>query len=315
MLLTLLLAVALAAIRLRDLLGVVMLFSIYSLLTAAVFMDLDAVDVAFTEAAVGAGVSTILLLASLRLVGRHEKPHRHNPLLPLLVVGVTGAALIYGMSDAPLLGDPGAPAQLHVAPEYLEQAPEATGVPNVVTAVLASYRGYDTLGETVVVFTAGLAVLLLIGVGAAAPRADFGSPGDRMVQRHVVKSLVPYVLLFALYVQFHGDFGAGGGFQAGVIFAAGLVLYDMAFGQSPTRQVIPARHLLRLGALGVLIYGGVGFYSLLSGKAYLDYSALAPDPVHGQHLGILLVELGVGLAVFSVIMLIYLAFSSRRVQQ
>jgi multicomponent Na+:H+ antiporter subunit B len=314
-LLTLLLAVALAAIRLRDLLGVVMLFSIYSLLTAAVFMDLDAVDVAFTEAAVGAGVSTILLLASLRLVGRHEKPHRHNPLLPLLVVGVTGAALMYGMSDAPLFGDPGAPAQLHVAPEYLQQAPGATGVPNVVTAVLASYRGYDTLGETVVVFTAGLAVLLLIGIGAPAPRADFGSPGDRRVQRQVVKSLVPYILLFALYVQFHGDFGAGGGFQAGVIFAAGLVLYDMAFGQAPTRRVIPARHLLRLGALGVLIYGGVGFYSLFSGKAFLDYSALAPDPVHGQHLGILLVELGVGLAVFAVIMLIYLAFSSRRVHQ
>jgi len=299
----------------RDLFGVVMLFGIYSLLTAALFMDLDAVDVAFTEAAVGAGVSTILLLSSLRLVGRHEKPHKHNPLLPLIVVGLTGAALIYGVSDAPLVGDPNAPAHQHVAPRYLNEGPQETGIPNVVTAVLASYRGYDTLGETVVVFTAGLAVLLLLGVTGTARQRDFGSDDDRKVQRQVVKTLIPYIMLFALYVQFHGDFGAGGGFQAGVIFAVGFVLYDLVFGHAHSRKVLPAQHLIRFGALGVLIYGGVGLYSLLVGKNFLDYTALAQDPVHGQHIGILLVELGVGLAVFSVITLIYSTFANRRVAQ
>ena len=299
----------------RDLFGVVMLFGIYSLLTAALFMDLDAVDVAFTEAAVGAGVSTILLLSSLRLVGRHEKPHKHNPLLPLIVVGLTGAALIYGVSDAPLVGDPNAPAHQHVAPRYLNEGPQETGIPNVVTAVLASYRGYDTLGETVVVFTAGLAVLLLLGVTGTARQRDFGSDDDRKVQRQVVKTLIPYIMLFALYVQFHGDFGAGGGFQAGVIFAVGFVLYDLVFGHAQSRKVLPAQHLIRFGALGVLIYGGVGLYSLLVGKNFLDYTALAQDPVHGQHIGILLVELGVGLAVFSVITLIYSTFANRKVAQ
>jgi multicomponent Na+:H+ antiporter subunit B len=114
-----------------------------------------------------------------------------------------------------------------------------------------------------------------------------------------------------LYVQFHGDFGAGGGFQAGVIFATGFVLYDLVFGEGSARAVVPPGWLHRLAALGVLIYGGVGVYSLLMGRPFLDYSALADDPVHGQHLGVLLVELGVGIAVFSVVLLIFYAFSGR----
>ena len=143
--------IAVAAILMTDLFAVVMLFGVYSLLTAALFMDLDAVDVAFTEAAVGAGVTTVLMLSSLRLTSRWEKRPKHSPLLPLVVVGVTGAALIYGTLDAPLLGDPQAPAHQHVAPRYIEEGPIEVGVPNMVTAVLASYRGYDTFGETVVI--------------------------------------------------------------------------------------------------------------------------------------------------------------------
>ena len=311
MLLALLLAVAFAAVRMRDLFSVVMLFSIYSLLTAALFMDLDAVDVAFTEAAVGAGVSTILMLASLRLVGRSEQARRRNPLLALSVVAVTGAALIYGLSDAPLLGDPNAPAQQHVAPYYIQNAMADTGVPNLVTAVLASYRGFDTFGETLVVFTAGLAVMLLLGSGRARDNQQYGSEDDRNIQRLVVRALIPWILVFALYVQFHGDFGAGGGFQAGVIFASAFVLFDLVHGHRVTAQVIPAHWLPRLGALGALIYGGVGLCSLFVGQPFLDYAALAQDPIAGQHLGILLVELGVGLTVFSVITAIYYAFSTR----
>jgi len=302
-----------AAIRQRDLFVVVMLFGIYSFLAAVLFMNLDAVDVAFTEAAVGAGVSTVLMLSALRLTHRYEQRPKHSPLLPLLVVGVTGAALIYGTLDAPLLGDANAPANLHVAPRYIEQAPQEVGVPNMVTAVLASYRGYDTLGETVVVFTAGLAVLLLLGI-REGPQTHPGRSaiGDQVVLRLVAKALLPFILLYALYVQFHGDYGAGGGFQAGVIFATGFVLYDLIFGEGDTRLVVPPRLLARLAALGVLIYGGVGVYSLLAGKNFLDYSALAQDPVAGQHLGILLVELGVGITVFSVVLTIFYAFSGRR---
>ncbi len=124
---------------------------------------LDQPDVAFTEASVGAGISTVLILVTLALTTSEEKEPEHTPLLPLLVVLVTGAALIYGTLDMPSLGDPNAPTNLHVAPRYIEEQSQEIGIPNLVTAVLASYRGYDTLGETTVIFTAGIGVLILLG--------------------------------------------------------------------------------------------------------------------------------------------------------
>jgi multicomponent Na+:H+ antiporter subunit B len=146
----------------RNLFGVVVLFSIYSFLMATVLVALDAVDVAMTEAAVGAGVSTVLLLGALYLTGGTESKPMRRPLLPLALSIAVGAVLVYGMQGLPAFSDPQAPIHVHVAPRYLEQGPKETGVPNVVTAVLASYRGYDTLGETVVVFTAGVGVIALL---------------------------------------------------------------------------------------------------------------------------------------------------------
>lgn len=152
-----------AIIRTRNLYAVVMLGSIFSLLAAAVFVVLDAVDVAFTEAAVGAGISTVLALGTLALTTGREKTSMHAKWLPAVVVFVTGGALVYGTLDLAPYGDPNAPVQKHVGPTYLKEGPVKTGMPNVVTAVLASYRGYDTLGETTVIFTAGVGVLLLLG--------------------------------------------------------------------------------------------------------------------------------------------------------
>lgn len=290
-----------------------MLFGVYSLITAALFMALDAVDVAFTEAAVGAGVTTVLMLSSLYLTRRFEVEPRHSSLLPLLVVSITGAVLLYATLDAPLHGDPTAPAQQHVAPRYIQQAETEVGMPNMVTAVLASYRGYDTFGETVVIFTAGLAIMLLLGIQKGSEsRPQLNAVGDQTVLKVVVKLLIPLILLYGLYVQFHGDFGAGGGFQAGVIFATAFVLYDLSFGPKKARAVASPNWLPRLAALGVLLYGGVGVISLLKGKSFLDYSVLSQNPVHGQHLGVLLIELGVGITVFSVILLIFYAISGRR---
>ena len=127
------------------------------------FVVMDAVDVAFTEAAVGAGISTILMLGTLALTDRWEKPTKHKPMLPLSVVTITGAVLVYGTLDMPIFGDPNAPVHQHVVPRYLEQSASETGMPNVVTSVLASYRGYDTFGELTVIFTAGVGVLALLG--------------------------------------------------------------------------------------------------------------------------------------------------------
>jgi multicomponent Na+:H+ antiporter subunit B len=161
-----LLAVAFAIVRLRNLFAVVMLMGVYSLLCAAWFVSLDAVDVAFTEAAVGAGISTVLLLAAMLLTAREAeptKPPRHWAALAVVVAA--GAALLYAVPDMPVYGDPQSAANAYVGRDYLEQTPNEIAVPNIVTAVLASYRGFDTLGETMVIFTAGLGVMLMLGFG------------------------------------------------------------------------------------------------------------------------------------------------------
>jgi len=135
---------------------------------------------------------------------------------------------------------------------------------------------------------------------------------EKAVLRVVAKVLIPFILIFALYVQFHGDFGPGGGFQAGVIFAAGFILYSMVFGLDELEKVAPPRVVEVVAALGVLLYGGVGVASLLRHGNFLDYGVLNHhDPVHGQHLGIFLVELGVGIAVAAVMLTIFCQFAGR----
>ncbi|MDH3915518.1 MAG: Na(+)/H(+) antiporter subunit B [Chromatiales bacterium] len=131
------------------------------------------------------------------------------------------------------------------------------------------------------------------------------------VLRVIAKLLVPVILLFAFYVQFHGDYSPGGGFQAGVIFAAGIILYALIFGLDDTMQAVPPGVLKILSSSGVLLYAGVGLETLLLGGNYLDYDFLAHEPTHGQHLGILLVELGVGITVASTMLLLYYAFAGR----
>jgi multicomponent Na+:H+ antiporter subunit B len=156
-------AVAVVVIaRCRNLFGVVILGGIYSFLMATVLVAMDAVDVAMTEASVGAGLSTVLFLGALHLCRSEEARPVQKPWLPLAVSLSVGAVLVYGSLGLPAFSDPQAPIHQHVAPRYLNESRAEVDVPNVVTAVLASYRGYDTLGETTVVFTAGAGVIALL---------------------------------------------------------------------------------------------------------------------------------------------------------
>ena len=134
---------------------------------------------------------------------------------------------------------------------------------------------------------------------------------DLLILRIVAKLLIPYILLFGLYVQTHGDFGPGGGFQAGVIFASGFILYALVFGIANARRVVPPRLMVTLVALGVLIFAGVGVAALLMGGNYLEYAVFAHQPAHGNHIGIWLVELGVGITVSAVMLTIFLTIAGR----
>lgn len=170
-LLTLLAAIMIGIVRVRNLFSVVVLTGVYSFTMASVLLVLDAVDVAMTEASVGAGISTVLMLSALHLTKTEEARPIHSIVLPLFVAAVTAGVLLWGVGPTPDFGAVTTPVQA-AGPDYLGRSVSETGIPNVVTAVLASYRGFDTLGEVTVIFTAGIAVLLLLKRSSRRPSDD-----------------------------------------------------------------------------------------------------------------------------------------------
>ena len=314
-LLSLLVITAIAIVRTENLFVAVMLTSIFSLLMAANFFILDAADVALTEAAVGAGITTVFFLCALALTGDREKPVTGSRHVTLGTVAVLALLIIYATFDKPPLGDPDAPVHQHVAPWYLEKTPEYVDIPNVVTAVLGSFRGYDTLGEVFVVFAACIGVLFILGVRPPHKPREASDEDDglrhHLIPQVVGRLVVPFIVLFGLYVQFHGEYGPGGGFQAGAIIATGIILYALLEGEAQALRAVPRSVLLGMVVGGALLYGAVGVVCMLMGGTFLDYSVLAADPVFGQQLGILIIEAGVGMAVCGALLSIFHAFAAR----
>jgi multicomponent Na+:H+ antiporter subunit B len=313
-LLSLLVITAVAIVRTRNLIVAVMLAAIFSLLMAANFFILDAADVALTEAAVGAGVTTVILLSALALTAERERSTGAIRWVSIAVVVVTALVLLYATFDKPQLGDPNAPVHQHVAPWYLENTTELIDIPNVVTAILASYRGYDTLGEVFVVFAAFVGVLFVLSASGNSPdtvrEVDEGLR-HHLIPRTVGRMLLPLIILFGLYVQFHGEYGPGGGFQAGAIIATGFILHALLQGEQAALVSIPRGAMVGLVVVGASLYGLVGILGIVLGGSFLDYSVLHPDPVTGRQIGIIVIELGVGMAVCGALLAIFHAFAAR----
>lgn len=311
-LLIFLVVISVFLIRMRDLFSVVMLLGVFSLIAASLFVFMDAADVALTEAAVGAGVSTLLLLKTLGLTETRITPPKRNSWGSLVAVMLVGGVLIYGTLDITPYGVGLAENNQHVTAAYLNQSMSQTGVPNVVTSILASYRGFDTMGELFVIFTASIGVLAVLSVARPETAASRSLISEHLVLRVIAKILIPLIMTFAFYVQFHGEYSPGGGFQAGVIFASSMILYTMLFGNEAARQVLNERATQVLAFIGLTLFAGTGVLTMLLGGEFLNYSALAQDPVQGQLWGILVVELGVGFTVAALIYRIYLEFDYRQ---
>ena len=234
---------------------------------------------------------------------------------PALFVG-----LLLAMAEIPEFGDPASPAATHVSPRFIEQAAEETGAVNMVTAVLADYRGYDTLGETAVIFAAGLGCLVILA-GGARTRADLPGPGmanpfGSVLLDTAARALVPAVLLFAVYVLVHGHISPGGGFQGGVLFGSGLVMMRLIWGPPrPSRGEDPGvpafgpslRGSLILASAGILAYVGIGVAAMAFGGAFLDYGTLplGGDPAHVRELATLGVETAVFLTVAGTVAVLF----------
>ncbi|MBU1713603.1 MAG: Na(+)/H(+) antiporter subunit B [Proteobacteria bacterium] len=266
-------------------------------------------------------------------------------IIGLIAVFLCGCLLVYGASDFPGWGDPSSPASTHVSPYYIETTMEFTHVPNIVTSVLADYRGYDTMYETTVIFGAGIACFLLLRVvkkkdpvsrlyrhkatgitlrikkGGKIPdksnafeRIDSEwVPYDLIIQISC-RLLVPLIQIFALYVIAHGHYSPGGGFQGGVILAASIILIAISYDLRSALKIMSERASAFLSAIGVFIYAGTGALCLLLGANFLDYAALdsllGSGMVMARSHGILIVEIGVGIAVMAVMICLYYNLSS-----
>lgn len=265
-------------------------------------------------------------------------------IIGLIIAVLSGVLLICATVDFPGWADPASPASTHLSPHFIEKTMEETSVPNIVTAVLADYRGYDTMYETAVIFTAGLACFILLRIfvrkepgdilyrhvltgvtvrvkeGAKLPPSEnferidtMWTPPDLIIKT-VCRLLIPFIQLFGLYVIAHGHHSPGGGFQGGVILGASIIMLSISQDLRTAVQRMREKLDAILSAVGVFLYAGTGALCLLLGLNFLDYSALASvlhcDPVTARSHGILIVEIGVGIAVMCTMIWIYNNVSS-----
>ena len=265
-------------------------------------------------------------------------------IIGLIITILTGTFLIYAAVDFPAWSEPNSPASTYLSPYFIEKSIEDTSVPNIVTAVLADYRGFDTMFETTVIFSAGLVCFILLRIlGRKEPETrhyrhvltgvtvrikegrkipvsddferidDLWTPPDLIIKTGC-RLMIPFLQLFALYVIAHGHYSPGGGFQGGVILGASIIVLAISHDLRTAVERMREKVVAILCAVGVLIYAGTGTLCLLLGLNFLDYSALASvlhvDPIAARSHGILMVEIGVGIAVMTTMIWIYNNISS-----
>ncbi|MBU0673836.1 MAG: DUF4040 domain-containing protein [Proteobacteria bacterium] len=322
LILTLIVICGFCTIVVKDLLGAAVIFGAYSFLMCLLWTEMGAVDVAFTEASVGAGVSTVLFFAAVHRTTRHVKMKPSGRLMGktigLAAAGLMGCVLLYATTDFPSWADPNSPASTHVSPRYITGTIPDTSVPNMVTSVLADYRGFDTMFETAVILTAGLAVLIILGQTgnrsplpiSRLPQGPITQGYDDTIIRFITRIMTPFLQLFALYVIAHGHHSPGGGFQGGVILGATFILMSISYDLRMVTNRFNERTNLLLANTGLLIYSGIGALCLILGANFLDYSALAKilpgtTTITARSEAMLGVEIGVALAVMAIVILIY----------
>ena len=323
LLLVLVVVFAVVALSIRNLMGAAVVFGAYSFMMCLIWAGMGAVDVAFTEAAVGAGVSTVFVVSTLYNTSATMRSRPGGLAFKLfigVVVTLAGAFLLSALSDFPKWGATDSPVNATVTPYYiLNTIPH---VPNVVTSVLADYRGFDTLLETTVIFIACIAIYSILRVDkakleadepaiVAAPRYD---PSDSLIVRQASRFMVPFMQLFALYVIAHGHYSPGGGFQGGVILGASLILLAISFDLKSLLRQWSEKTLMLLVATGVFLYAAVGLACMFMGGDYLNYvlldSILPDEKDMARSHGILLVEIGVGITVMFSMIAIHINLAS-----
>ena len=316
----LLIIISIKIIVAQDLLNAVVASSVFSLLISVSYLIMDAPDVAMTEAALSACLSTCVYLSFLRKLPSNFKNNipRTNIISASLICLLFLIILTYMGLELPSYGDYSAPLQIYSSKYYIKNTEKDIGIASLVAAILASYRAYDTLGETSVILIAGISVLLVLSLRKSN---DFLSEKVNKVElilasypviKYVTTFVVPYIILYSIYIQFNGESSPGGGFQAGVIFASALIAYDLIYGHHKLNRYFSTNTLICIAVLGVAIYIIVGVISLFFNDNYLNYYSFTNfigDKLAAQHIAIVIVEIGIGLTVSAIMYLIYNLFN------
>ncbi|HJK87045.1 MAG TPA: DUF4040 domain-containing protein [Candidatus Megaira endosymbiont of Nemacystus decipiens] len=290
----------------KNLLESIILMSAFSLLIGVCYLLMDAPDVTMTEVALGSALSNCVMLNVINITeDKCFYAKKRRVCLSILLCSIFVVLLSAICFDLPEFGSQYAPLHANVTQYYVDNIYNEIQIPSMVAAILGSYRGFDTLGETLVVLIAGLAVFIL------SSRKSLETFQEQLIVKCILKFIVPYILLYAIYIQLNGKVSPGGGFQAGVIFATGLIGYSFACGMYKLEDLVSSSQLCYLSILGVMIYFFTGIASFLFGEHYLNYYVLNSDPILAQHIGILLIELGVGITVSAVMCLIYISLSRK----
>lgn len=286
------LLVVIFLIKANNIIDVILLNSAFSLFTVVMYLILDAPDVAMTEVAVSVLVSVFAALAIKSIYKNYYQfEEKFNPILFLLMMIFAGI-FIYACMDMPEFGKP------VINSIYFKNNKEDVGVPSVVTAILAGYRGYDTLLETIVILLGGVSILLV----SEQNKLPDPQEKDNLVST-MSRLIIPVIVLFALYLQFHGEVSPGGGFQAGVLCGAAFIIYALSDPNFLNTSFF--NKLKNIAVLGAGIYLVIGAISLVSNLEFLNYNIFSDNKLLAQKLGIILVEIGVGITVGAVMLLIY----------
>lgn len=286
--------VVLFLIRANNIIDIILLNSVFSGLTVIMYLVLDAPDVGMTEAVVGI-ITSVFAIFTMRILYK-ESYNFEESFNPILLLGllVCAGIFIYAGFDLPQFG------QADFNHYYLTNTGKDIGIPSTVTAILADYRGYDTLLETLVILIGGLSVYIISKTDTHPPKES-----SEQLIKVISKFILPMIILFAFYIQMHGEVSPGGGFQAGAILGASLIMYSMAFGNKFLLKRVNLEKLKNYAVIGIFMYFITGFVGILANIEFLNYSILLNDQILAQQLGIIIVELGVGITVSSVMLLIY----------
>lgn len=286
-------------IRSNNILVTSLLSSAFSLFSVVMYSILDAPDVAMTEAAVSV-LASVFSVYTIRSIYKYSYvfEEKFNIILFILCMSLAGG-LIYASMDLPEFGSASAISQQRAASYYLNNTNSDIGIPSIVAAILGSYRAYDTLLETIVILVGGISILLV-----SNPIDITSFRYDQLVSK-LSRFIIPAILLFALYIQFHGEISPGGGFQAGAIMAVAFILYALAFGEDKLLQLVSLAKLKLIAVIGTGLYFFTGLVSLFLNSSFLNYNAFLRDNILSQKIGIVTIELGVGIAVCATMLLIY----------